>query len=211
MLKSRVNLYLLIFFTLFIIILGIVYLNLQSSIDPCRWNFYRTFPLKWEGPAENASNAGPSLDGLKKAQENVELDVIGATPTAILEAVLTSLPTLDFVPAVADQNANCRYGPSTIFHITAYLRRGEAALVQARSRMGDWYLVSIQPGGIFCWVWRDLLIVEADISTIPVNPGPPPPTKKAPEPRKDSKKVGCSVISSSIPQWKMQTCPLWTE
>ncbi|MCJ7735182.1 MAG: phage tail protein [Anaerolineales bacterium] len=200
--KNRVYLSLLIIFTLPIIIFGIVCLSRKSSDDPCRWNFFRAFPLKWEGPAVTVSNS--EIHGIKQAQENVELDLDGTTPTATLEVVPTSSPTLDFVSAIADQNANCRYGPSTIFHVIGYLQRGEDALVHAMSRMGDWYLVSIQSSGIFCWVWKDLLVVNGDINTLPVNLGPPQPTEIVPEPREHTKKAGCWVVND--PQYPNGKC-----
>lgn len=198
--KNRVYLYLLIIFTLPIIIFGIVCLSRKSSDDPCRWSYFRAFPLKWEGPPANAHHSEIKLT----PEEYVELDLYEATPTATLELVPTSSPTLDFVSAIADQNAHCRYGPSTIFHVISYLQRGEVASVHAMSKMGDWYLVSIQSSGIFCWVWKDLLVVNGDINTLPVNLGPPQPTEIVPVPREHTKKAGCWVVND--PQYPNGKC-----
>ena len=47
----------------------------DNGDEKCRWNFYRAFPLKWEGPALNAMSSAIAVESMTLACEWVELDI----------------------------------------------------------------------------------------------------------------------------------------
>jgi hypothetical protein len=94
-----------------------------------------------------------------------------ATPT---EAAPASGPTI-----IADQNTNCRAGPSTGYKVVAYFMEGDESTVEGRDSTKDWwYIVSPEAGEENCWVWDGSTTVVGDTSTLPVVAAPAAPTYK---------------------------------
>jgi phage tail-like protein len=54
---------------------GSVIMMRDGRQDACRWNFFRAFPIKWEGPSGNASSSGIAIETLTLACEWVELEI----------------------------------------------------------------------------------------------------------------------------------------
>jgi hypothetical protein len=202
--KKRIYLYLAAALTLPLIIIAFTSSVNSSEDKPCRWDFFRAFPLKWEGPSQNASSSDLSSVLTLAAEENVELDLAGATSTAT--PFSESIPPLTHEPVsgIAGQDARCRYGPNTAFHVLTYLQPGDTVVVLARTSASDWLRVATQPEGIDCWVWKTLLLVEGDVASLPVDPGPSLPTPtptKTPEP---TPRPGCWVEND--PQYPNGVC-----
>lgn len=103
----------------------------------------------------------------------------GALPTSALPPTTppTTAPTQPSVPiARFTQGINVRSGPGTIFNPPiGSFAAGQTAEIVAVNPAGDWYkVVYYNTQG---WVFGGLLTVEGDISSLPRDPGPPPPTQ----------------------------------
>lgn len=186
---------------LIFIILAII--SQPTSDDPSRWKFYRPFPFKWEGTSENASLSSINVETYQ-ATEHIELDLGGDASTPTQRSQDLSSPTIEAIPAIADANANCRYGPNMVFQTISILEKGDQLVVLARSIGNGWLLVLIPTGGTECWVWQDLLIVKDDLEGLPEIPGPPLPLITSTSPPKETVEIGCWVEND--PQYPNGTC-----
>lgn len=54
---------------------GSVIMFADDGKEICRWNFFRAFPLKYEGPSMNATSSAIAIESLTLACEWVELDI----------------------------------------------------------------------------------------------------------------------------------------
>ncbi len=98
---------------------------------------------------------------------------ITLTPTA----TATALPPSAVVPAKptikADENTNCRYGPSTAYNIVAVFAKGAETTVEGRDAAKDWwYIPNPAKQGAFCWVWDGSTTVKGDTSELVVISSP---------------------------------------
>lgn len=123
------------------------------------------------------------------------------TPTATLLPTATPPPTATLVPAptlppaptqppapapvagpqiIADENTNCRVGPSTAFVVVSTFMQGSESTVQGIDQGKNWwYIVDPENAGGFCWVWEGSTTVVGDTSTLPVVAAPPKPNTTA--------------------------------
>ena len=92
------------------------------------------------------------------------------TPTP----TLTEEPGPPFV--IARMNANCRFGPGSIYDVVGYLLEGQRSAVAGRDAASTWWWIERVEGYGRCWVWDDLVEREGDFSQVPVVPAPPTPT-----------------------------------
>jgi hypothetical protein len=67
-------------------------------------------------------------------------------------------------PVTADENANCRSGPGTVYPVIGFFNTGESATVLGRNADGTWVYVRL-PGGRECWVWEGTLTEDSDFNT----------------------------------------------
>ena len=112
-----------------------------------------------------------------------------AQPTATAEAAQPTptappAPTATPIPAsgpkiTADENTNCRVGPSTGYKVVTYFMEGAVSTVEGRDEGKDWwYIINPDDSSEFCWVWDGSTTVEGDTSTVPVVAAPSGPNYK---------------------------------
>jgi len=106
------------------------------------------------------------------------------TPTLTITPTLTFTPTLTLTPetgkpeATANQNLNCRRGPSTEYESLWYFMQGETTTIEGRSADSSWLVISRTDGGGQCWVSRYYVTVAGEISAITIITPPPLPATK---------------------------------
>lgn len=100
----------------------------------------------------------------------------GITPSATPETPqAASEPS-----ATANQSANCRTGPITIFPAVDYLLQGEQALITGRLADNSWLLVLPSGNVSACWVSNSVVSVIGDLEVVPIVPPPPLPVTDTP-------------------------------
>jgi len=108
----------------------------------------------------------------------VTITATGTQPT-ITNTPQTPQPPIEPI-AIADINANCRYGPSTLFEVYAYLLQGQQANITGRLADNSWFLV-IPPGSSSsCYVSASVVTVQGDLGTVPVVQPPEEPITDTP-------------------------------
>lgn len=95
-----------------------------------------------------------------------------STPTA------TPSPTGTVGPltGTADQNANCRVGPSTTYRNIATLLQGQTAAVEGRNDDSTWWWIPTPGGSGHCWVWGGSLMLSGPADHLRLIPAPPTDT-----------------------------------
>lgn len=97
-------------------------------------------------------------------------------PTATLPPPPTQPPAptaVVYPKIVAEQNTNCRLGPSTRYAIDGYLAAGASSTVYGRDSGRDWWYISHPfKSGQFCWVWDGSTIVDGNTVNLPVVEAP---------------------------------------
>jgi phage tail-like protein len=66
---------------------GMIFLQNELKIPVKTWIFKRALPLKWVGPAFNASTSAMAIESLELAHEGVDLLAPGALGAAVADAV----------------------------------------------------------------------------------------------------------------------------
>ena len=115
-----------------------------------------------------------------------------ATPTIIAQQ---SAPT-----ATADQNANCRLGPSPDYGVRTSLLKDETAPITGSNPDRSWWVVKINDTD--CWIWDGTVTVAGDTSGVPVISPPPlpkatdtqPAPLTAPNPASPSGTLNCGGV-----------------
>jgi hypothetical protein len=82
--------------------------------------------------------------------------------------------------ATANQNANCREGPSTEYEVSGYLMLGEQALIEGQLAGGYWYVITPPGSTQSCWIAGSVVNVTGDLGTVNVVSPPPPPEDTIP-------------------------------
>lgn len=107
------------------------------------------------------------------------------TPTGT-QQTQTSTPETPGPPAsasvTADSDANCRYGPSTLFNVYGYLLAGNSAELTGRLDDSSWFLVALPGKPEQCYVSASTVTVVGDLGTVPVVQPPPAPVTDTPTP-----------------------------
>lgn len=75
----------------------------------------------------------------------------------------------------ADQNANCRAGPSTTFEVRAYLMQGAQALLEGRLADNSWFVITPPGESQSCWIAASVVNVSGELGGIAIVAAPPPP------------------------------------
>jgi uncharacterized protein YgiM (DUF1202 family) len=83
-------------------------------------------------------------------------------------ATLSSAPKI-----VADENTNCRVGPSTSYAVVASFMKGTESWVYGMDQGKNWwYIVQPNNSSAYCWVWEGSTTVYGDTSTVAVVAAP---------------------------------------
>jgi hypothetical protein len=186
-----------------ILIVAVVLLVKCPDEGACRWNFFRAFPKKWEGPQQNASSSTIDETAMVSSEEFIDLPLAGSTASPTNTRYIPPTATEGVLRAEVLQGARCRSGPKTIFPTVSYLNAAEEVVLLARDPTGSWLLITRPSAAIRCWVWKDLLEAGGDIQSLLIDSGPPLPTW-TPEPAQEPRKTGCWVLND--PQYKNGTC-----
>jgi hypothetical protein len=115
------------------------------------------------GPPQATATPRPTREPVAPPADPTQPPAPPPTPTA-------STPTASFA-----QSINVRRGPGTIFAPPiGSFAAGQTTEILAVNPARDWYKVRYLGGE--GWVFAGLTTVSGDISTLPVDPGPPVPT-----------------------------------
>jgi hypothetical protein len=111
--------------------------------------------------------------------------IITATPAAIdktetptLTSTITFTPIPEDPQVTANQNVNCRRGPSTAYSEVGALLQGQTALVTGRNQDNSWYYIDLN--GTQCWVWSGAVTATSNVNEQPLVPAPPLPITVTP-------------------------------
>lgn len=137
------------------------------------------------------SACGPSLSPEEQAALTAAAWTETSTPvpiptsTATLVPAATSTPTTAFTPTVTftppptatptssqptvtvNQQARCRYGPSTAYLHAADLYTGDKGVVRWRALYSQWLYVQFEKLSYSCWVAPSIVEVVGDVSALP--------------------------------------------
>ncbi len=137
----------------------------------------RTWPLPggkcyyWRARAYAPDTYGP--------ESGVQSFCIAETP-----ATPTFTPTVEVAtcPPIATTltGANCRSGPSPDYPIVITFAEGHTATVLGRNAESSWW--AVENAGSSCWVWSDLVTLNPNTCTVPVQAAPPLPPTDTPTP-----------------------------
>lgn len=100
------------------------------------------------------------------------------SPTPVPTDTPTPVPPPEACePSVtAIQNANCRFGPATVYDIVGYLLSGETADIAGRNETSTYWWIENPDNVGYCWIWDNLVETECDTSGVKVVAAPPTPT-----------------------------------
>ncbi|MCJ7435240.1 MAG: SH3 domain-containing protein [Anaerolineales bacterium] len=90
----------------------------------------------------------------------------------------TLMPATEEARVTADQNVNCRKGPSSAYNDVGALYQGETAPILGRNPDTTWYYVGLS--GTKCWVWSGAVTVIGNAGAKPVVAAPPLPITDTP-------------------------------
>jgi len=82
--------------------------------------------------------------------------------------------------ATAGLNLNCRSGPTPRHEIDDTFYQGESAPIHGRNEDSTWLYILSPNLNIYCWVWKEQVTIEGDISNREVVDAAPPFTDEPP-------------------------------
>lgn len=98
---------------------------------------------------------------------------VGATLPAVPTQVASSATPLSaFVRVHTD--ANCRFGPDTVYSVITSFKKGTELPVEGRNANNTWWRIPIG-GGQNCWISASLVETFGPVTSLPVVPAPPTP------------------------------------
>jgi len=115
------------------------------------------------------------VEGEATPQTEAPLPLTG-TPTETLTPTSTSTP--DKAKVTADQNVNCRKGPSTAYNDVGALLQGQTAPITGRNQENSWYYIDLN--GSQCWVWSGAVVATGNVNGQPLVAAPPLPITVTP-------------------------------
>ena len=141
--------------------------------------------------------------------------VAAPSPTTATEPSVTPEPTLGPLTAMATVDANCRFGPATVYDVLGFLLTGESSLIVGRSDPAGWWVIENLDAGGNCWIADSVVDISGDTSGVPVVAPPPTPTPTftptpaaPPTPIQVGPKGGLKCPSSVDLQWEPVDHPL---
>ena len=96
--------------------------------------------------------------------------------TLTLTPTMTATPTLEAASAIANQNSNCRTGPSTVYRNVATLLQGQTTALDGRNAESTWWWIPMPGGAGHCWVWGGSLTITGSAAGLPLIAAPPTDT-----------------------------------
>jgi hypothetical protein len=120
-----------------------------------------------------------SAQGVLPTSTSGVLQFPTATATQIGGPTATPSRTPAFAPVIAQAlgDINLRSGPGVNTDVVGQLKAGDTVPVIGRSVQYPWYVVAWKdaPNGQ-AWVYKDVVTIIGDITTVPIVEAPPPPT-----------------------------------
>jgi uncharacterized protein YraI len=110
------------------------------------------------------------------------------TPSPTSTATSTEIPTLtltltpDTASANAEQNVNCRWGPSPVYLNAGLLQEGATARIDGRNYAATWLWIQMEDFDFHCWVAASAVVVAGDMGNVPNVPTDPPVNTNVPAP-----------------------------
>ncbi len=126
-------------------------------------------------PTATAFVLAPLLPSATEAAPASALLTLTPSAMASLTPSPTPTPTLGPPRVTANDNANCRVGPGTVYDVVGFLLQGQTAPVEGKNAAGTWWWIVRQDGPGYCYIWDGLVTREGDFSAVPVVPDPPTP------------------------------------
>jgi len=167
---------------------GLLKLNSGSpTVDPVQATVAAALASTPQITATQAAPEQSLPEGLAPATP-----IASPTPTATITEELGP----PFVKAL--MNANCRFGPGSIYDILGYLLEAQLAPVNGRLADSTWWRIERQDGPGSCWIWDNLVEKQGDFSAVPVIAPPPTPTPADTQPPTVS--ISHSPTGSGQPQ-----------
>lgn len=124
-----------------------------------------------------SEDSGPSPQQTSTPSGQLALPTATPSPIGGVTGPPARTPTFPVVTVQAENEANVRNGPGLDFDIVGTLTAGDPVRVVGRSINFPWYVVEwpSEQSGV-AWVFAELVIVQGDITTVPVYPDPSAPT-----------------------------------
>jgi hypothetical protein len=129
------------------------------------------------GQADASGVQLPLLQVTNTPVGQLVLPTATATPPGGATATASRTPTFPVVLIEAVGEANLRDGPGLDFDLVGTLTAGNPVPVIGRSPNFPWYVVEWEdaPEGV-AWVYEELVVINGDITTIPIYADPAAPT-----------------------------------
>ena len=144
-------------------------------------------------PSQEQGTPTPSSDQVLQTAQAIAqatLDAATEPPTLAPPTETPGPPTETFTPgptetpsvptAVADYNANIRFGPGENYEIIDFILAGEAGEIVGRwddTPIGTWYFIRrFGEAGRDGWVWSGAVTLSGNEAGVPILEPPPPPT-----------------------------------
>jgi uncharacterized protein YraI len=123
------------------------------------------------------------------------------------EVLQTATPTLPAAPtAIANQDTNCRVGPSTQYQNIGTFFLAQSAPIIGRLADSSWWVIDLADSSSDCWVWSQLVTTNGDTSGVPVVAPPPLPEVAialvAPEQVSPQSEITCSSLVDATFSWE---------
>ena len=127
------------------------------------------------------------------------------TPTITSTPTITPTPTFDFPDGTVLQQANCRYGPATVYLFASGLFPGDKVEILGRNSSGSWLWVQPDSIKFQCWVAASILDIKGDVFAVWVKAVIlPKSTLYGPVQRVYAKRSGSEVAVIWEPVWMTQ-------
>ena len=141
--------------------------NLFSSPTPTSTATLTATRTKTPAPSPSPSpvpSATPTSTATQTSTSTVTL-----TPTITSTPTITPTPTFDFPDVTVLMQANCRYGPGTVYLYAHGLYEGDHGEVNGRNYSGTWLWIKPDNLDWHCWVAASVVEVQGDIRTVVVH------------------------------------------
>jgi uncharacterized protein YraI len=111
-------------------------------------------------------------------------DTPSPTSTATSTDIPTITPTLTPETAIAnaEQNVNCRWGPSSVYLNAGSFPDGATARIDGRNYAASWLWIQMEDFSYRCWVAASAVVVTGDLGSVPSVPTGPPINTIVPPP-----------------------------
>jgi hypothetical protein len=90
--------------------------------------------------------------------------------------------TPETATANAEQNVNCRWGPSPVYLNAGSFQDGATAWIDGRNYAATWLWIQMEGFTYHCWVAASAIVVTGDLESVPTVPTGPPVNSNVPPP-----------------------------